>query len=123
MLNQLGLEPVRHRQRETRTAPILLGPEFHAGMRVWRLLVDGGVGSPERTMTTPPVCFFAQPYSCLLWSNASGNARGGYFLRPGLRSGVWWRLDFSPEVRGRVQEQVYSHDDLSINTLEFLQWW
>ena len=118
MLNQLGLPPVQvTAQGATRKR---IGPEFHADMRFWRLLVDGGLGSPSRLLTAPLVCFFDQPYSCLLWSDASGDAMGGYFLHAEFRSGVWWRFDFSPEVRERFRQQAQGRDDLSINMLELL---
>ena len=45
---------------------------------------------------------------------------GGYFLHAEFRSGVWWRFEFSQDVRERFRQQAEVRDDLSINTLELL---
>ena len=48
------------------------------------------------------------------WSDASGDAIGGYCLE----SGCWWRYYFDENVRARVRPKVFGRDDLSINLLE-----
>ena len=41
-------------------------------------------------------------------------------MQVGARTGVWWRYDFSMEVRARFRDKVSGRDDLSINVLELL---
>ena len=50
----------------------------------------------------------------MLWSDASGDAMGGY----NLDSGAWWGVDFDEDVRNRLHQKVEERDDLSINVLE-----
>ena len=45
---------------------------------------------------------------------------GGWFLQVGASTGVWWRYDFSAQVRSRFREKISGRDDLSINVLELL---
>ena len=93
---------------------IHLSPEFHADASFWRLLVKGGLGSPAGRLSAPLYRSFMQPPTFTLWSDASGDAMGGYFLGPGPGSGVWWRFEFGDDVRARL----WNH--LSINVLELL---
>ena len=87
MLNQVGLPPARawsakYHPSHTRAAPsprIHLGPEFHADASFWRLLVAGGLGSPAGRLSAPLYRSFLQPPAFTLWSDASGDAMGGYF--------------------------------------------
>lgn len=122
MLNQLGLAPVESKKFKSELASrqVRLGAEFHADVAFWRLLVDGGLGSPIGKLTAPLIWSFSQPPACTLWSDASGDAMGGWFLRTGDSEGVWWRFDFSVEVRARFRTRVCGRDDLSINVLELL---
>ena len=98
MLNQVGLHPARtwsanHHAPHTRAASsprIRLGPEFHADVSFWRLLVTGGLGSPAGRLSTPLYRSFLQPPTFTLWSDASGDAMGGYVSGPEPGSGVWW---------------------------------
>ena len=96
MLNQVGLRPARawsakYHASHTRAASsprIHLGPEFHADASFWRLLVERGLGSPAGRLTAPMYRSFMQPPTFTLWSDASGDATGGYFFGPELGSGV-----------------------------------
>ena len=93
VLNQVGLPPARawsanYRAWRTRAASsprIHLGPEFHADASFWRLLVEGGLGSPTGRRSAPVYRSFLQPPTFPLWSDASGDATGGYFFGPRAR--------------------------------------
>ena len=90
MLNQVGLPPARawsakYHASHTRAASsprIHLGPEFHADASFWRLLVEGGLGSPAGRLSVPLYRSFLHPPTFTLWSDASGDAMGGYFFGP-----------------------------------------
>ena len=128
MLNLVGLPPARawsakYHASHTRAASsprIHLGPEFHADASFWRLLVEGGLGSPAGRLSAPLYRSFMQPPTFTLWSDASGDAMGGYFLGPGPGSSVWWRFEFGDDVRARLRATVKDWNDLSINVLELL---
>ena len=128
MLNQVGLPPAgawsaKYHESHTRAASsprIHLGPEFHADASFWRLLVEGGLGSPAGRLSAPLYRSFLQPPTFTLWSDASGDAMGGYFLGPEPGSGVWWRFEFDDDVRARLRATVRDWNDLSINVLELL---
>ena len=66
----------------------------------------------------PPLfcCFFLQPPSRILISDASGNGKGGFYPE----SGWWWRIDFTAGIRTRLHKRVCSRDDLSMNVFELL---
>lgn len=131
MLNQLGLPPSQRWQdkwqgklatsrgaRESAggRGPIWLGPEFHADVEFWRLIVAWGMRSPAGTLEAPLYSLYPQRPSYTLWSDASGDALGGYCLE----SGLWWRLDLNANVRARLRSCKKHRDDLSINLLELL---
>ena len=59
---------------------------------------------------------YLQPHVRKLWSDASGDATGGYCLE----SGCWWRYDFDENVRACVRPKVFGGDDVSIILLELL---
>ena len=61
-------------------------------------------------------CFFLQPPSRILISDASENSKGGFCLE----SGWWWRIDFTAGIRTRIRKRVCSRDDLSMNVFELL---
>ena len=90
MLNQAGPPPARawsakYHASHTRAAPsprIHLGPEFHADASFWRLLVEGGLGSPAGRLSARLYRSFLQTFT--LWSDASGDAMG-YFFGPRAR--------------------------------------
>ena len=93
MPNQVGLPPVRtwsvkYHASHTRAASspgIRLGPEFHADVSFWRLLVTGGLGSQAGRRSAPLYRIFSQPPTFTLWSDASGDPMGGYFFGPRAR--------------------------------------
>ena len=85
---------------------IHLGPEFHADALFWRLLVEGGAGSPAGRLSASLYCSLLQPPTFTLWSDASGDAMGGYFLGPEPGSGVWWRFEYDDDVRARLRATV-----------------
>ena len=58
-------------------------PEFHADVEFWRLLLEGALGSPVGTLHASLYSFCSQPYSRTLWSDASGDAMGGYCSESG----------------------------------------
>ena len=128
MLNQVGLPPARawsakYHASHTRAASsprIHLGPEFQADASFWRLVVEAGLGSPAGRLSAPLYRSFLQPPTFILWSDASGDAMGGYFLGPERGSGVWWRFEFGDDVRARLRATVKDWNDLSINVLELL---
>lgn len=57
------------------------------------------------------LCYFLQPPSQTLISDASGDNMGGYYLESGLR----WRIDFTYDMRLRLRTRVHRRDDLSMN--------
>ena len=116
MLNTVGLPP---KPVWGRSKPIIrLGPEFHADVQFWKMLLSGGAQSRVH-FTIPLYRFVPQPPAYLLWSDACGSAFGGYFCIPEKEEGVWARYDLTPAERARFQqERAESHDDLSINVLE-----
>ena len=93
MLHQVGLPPVRtwsakYHASHTRAASsprIRLGPEFHADVSFWRLLVTGGLGSPAGRFFAPLYRSFLHPPTFTWWSDASGDAMGGYVFGPRAR--------------------------------------
>ena len=93
MLNQVGLPPVcawsakchAPHTRAASTPRIRLGPVLHADASFWRLLVTGGLGSPAGRLSAPLYRSFWQPPTFTLWSDASGDAMGGYVFGPRAR--------------------------------------
>ena len=69
VLNHLGLSPSRawsenfhvSQMRTTSSSRIRLGPEFHADVSFWRLLVTGGLGSPLDRFPVPLYGSYMQP--------------------------------------------------------------
>ena len=82
--------------------------------------MEGGLRSPAGRLSAPLYRIFLQPPTFTLWSDASGDATGGYFLGPEPGSGVWWRLEFDDGVRARLRATVRDWNHLSINVLELL---
>lgn len=70
----------------------------------------------DRGLSSPLHSFVLQPHSLTLVSDASGDAIGGYCLE----TGAWWRFDLNADERARVQNNVHTLNDLSINVLELL---
>ena len=131
MLNQLGLPPSQRWQHKWRSkvaasrgvqasarrrGGIWLGPEFHADVEFWRLIVAWGMRSSAGTLEAPLYSLYPQRPLCTLWSDASGDALGRYCLE----SGLWWRLDLDANVRARLRSCKKYRDDLSMNLLELL---
>ena len=93
MLNQVGLSPVRawstrfyaSHTRAASSPRIYLGPEFHADVSFWRLLVQRKLGSPAGRLSAPLHRSYMQPPTFTLWSDASGDAMGGYLFGPRAR--------------------------------------
>ena len=113
MLNQLGLPPVKRWQeklgggslRSRRAGRLALGPEFHADVGFWRLMMSDEIARLGSHLS-----------SRTLVSDASGTAVGGHCLE----TGTWWRLDLNRNAKSRLSEHVKRHNDLSINVLELL---
>lgn len=61
-------------------------------------MTDGGLGPSSTVSSASLIRSLSQPYSGILWSDASGEAMGGYILGPGLETGVWGWFDFDQEV-------------------------
>jgi len=122
MLLLLGLAPEESHKfgKGSGARQITLGVEFHADLAFWRMLIEGELGSARGKFCAPLIRSFPQPPAYMLWSDASGDAMGGWFLEHGADSGIWWRYDFSTEVRSRFREKIHGRDDLSINVLELL---
>ena len=123
LLNQLGMQPIQANRFASGSGarPIRSGPDFQADVDFWRLTVDGSLRSPTSCLSAPLIWSCPQPPTCTLWSDASGNAMGGWFRQVGSKEGVWWRYAFSPDVRARFRETaVEGNDELSINVLELL---
>ena len=97
-----------------------MGPEFHADASFWRLLVEGGLGSPTGRLSAPLYRSFLQPPTFTFEVRRLGRCHGGYFLGPEPGSGVWWRFEFDDDVRARLRATVGDWNDLSINVLELL---
>ena len=131
MLNQLGLPPYQRWQDKCQSklaasrgarasaggrGRIWLGPEFHADVEFWRLIVTWGMRSSAGTLEATLYSLYPQRPSHTLWSGASGDALGRYCLE----SGLWWRLDLDANVRARLRSCNKHQDDLSINLLELL---
>ena len=122
MLNQVGLAPVRAwsekfhgpHARPASSSRIRLGPDFHAEVSFWRLLVEGGLGSVAGRLSAPLCRSYSQPPAFTLWSDASGDAMRDYFLGPVPGVGVWWRVEFNADVRARLCEKVGGWNDLSM---------
>ena len=128
IINQLGISPVRPwdeqfgvsgagKGRRKLRACVHLGPEFHDDISFWRMVVQRAL-RPEGggRLSAPLLSLCLQPHVRTLWSDASGDAMGGYCLE----SGCWWRYDYDENVRSRVRPKVFGRDDLSINLLELL---
>ena len=122
IINQLGMFPVRPwdkrfgvadvgKERRKLRACVRLGPEFHAYISFWRMVVQRALG-PEAQLLS----LYLQPQVRTLWSDARGDAMGRYCLE----SGCWWPYDFDENLRARVRPKVFGRDDLSINLLELL---
>lgn len=80
----------------------------------------GRAGLSDNLKIDPPHSFFCATALCLLCSDTSYNAIGGYFLQPGFYSDVWWQFDLCVEAGKRFCGRVNRRDDWSINILEFL---
>ena len=121
MLNMLGLPPVKRwqekfgggGQRSRRPGRLPLGPEFHADIGFWKLMVSEELALP---LSSPLYTRFLQRHSRTLVSDASGPAVGGYCLE----TGAWWRFDVDQDAKSRLSQRVKDHNDLSINVLELL---
>ena len=115
LLNTVGLtpKPVWGKSKPS----IRLGPEFHADVHFWMLLLSGGASS-RALFTTPLYRFVPQIPAFRLWSDACGSAFGGYFCVPANGEGLWARYDLTPAERARFQERAEDHDDISINLLD-----
>ena len=124
ILNQLGLPPVKRWQeklggsspRSRRGGRLALGPEFHADVGFWRLMMSEEFARLGCHLSSPLHTFFLRRRLRTLVSNASGTAVGGYCLE----TGAWWRFDLDRNAKSRLSEHVHGHDDLSINVLELL---
>ena len=100
---------------------INLGPEFHADASFWRLLVEGGLGSPAGRLSAPLYRTFLQPPTFTLCSDASGDPMGGYFFgAPSPGPACDDVFEFDDDVRARLRATVRDWNDLSINVLELL---
>ena len=121
MLNRLALPPIKIWQKKilpsrvSQHGRLQPTPEFHADVELWRLMFEGALGPPLGTLQAPLYSFCSQSCSPALWSNASGNAMGGYCSESGA-----WRVDFDEDMRNRLHQEVEARDDLSINVLELL---
>ena len=130
MLNQVGLPPAlawsaKYHASHTRAASsprIHLGPEFHDDASFWRLLVEGGLGSPAGRLSAPLYRSVLQPTTFTLRSDASGDAMGGFVLGPEPGFRVWWSFEFDDNVRARLRATVRDWNVLSINVLELWVW-
>ena len=128
MVNNVDVHPIRawsatfHVARKSaQSSPrICLGPEFHADVSFWRLLVAGGLGSPTGRFYTPLYRSYTQPPAFFLWSDASGNAMEGFCVRPEPGLGVWMRFDFDDDVHERLRATIRDWNDLSVNVVELL---
>ena len=97
MLYQLGLPPVTRyqeklggsRPRSRRRGRLALGPEFHAGVGFWRLMMSEEFARLGSHLSSPIDTFFLQRRSRTIVTDASGTAVGGYCLE----TGAWWRFD------------------------------
>ena len=113
VLNQLGLPPVKRWQeklgggslRSRRAGRLALGPEFHADVGCWRLMMSDEIARLGSHLS-----------SRTLVSDASGKAVGGYCLE----TGAWWRFDLDGNAKSRLSEHVKGQNDFSINVLELL---
>ena len=128
IINQLGMSPVRSwderfgvsgvgKRRRKLRACVRLDPEFHDDISFWRMVVQRAL-RPEGggRLSAPFLSLYFRPHVRTLWSDASGDAMGGYCLE----SGCWCRYDFDENVQTRVRPNVFGRDDLSINLLELL---
>ena len=113
MPNQLGLPPVKRWQeklggsnpRSRRAGRLTHGPEFHADVGCWRLMMSDEIARLGSHLS-----------SRTLVSDASGKAVGGYCLE----TGAWWRFDLDGNAKSRLSEHVKGQNDFSINVLELL---
>ena len=91
MPNQLGLPPVKRWQeklggsnpRSRRAGRLTHGPEFHADVGFWRLMMSKEFARLGTHLSSPLHTFFLQHRSRTLVSDASGTAVGGYCLETG----------------------------------------
>ena len=121
VLNQLGLPPVKRWQeklggsspRSRRAGRLALGPEFHADVGFWRLMMREEFARLGGHLSSPLHTLFLQHRSRTFVSDASGTAVGGYYLE----ARAWWRFDLDRNAMCRLSEHVQGHDDLSINVL------
>ena len=116
MLNTVGLppKPVWGRSKPT----IRLGPEFHADVHFWKMLLSGGAQSRVR-FTIPLYRFVPQTPALCGLMHVVGHSEGIFASRR-QRKVSWARYDLTPAERaGFQQERAESHDDLSSNVLEF----
>ena len=88
--------------------------EFHADVSFWRFVGGGRVRFSRALFSAPLYRSYMQPPAFTLWSDASGDAMGGYFLGPEPGSGVWWRVGLDADVRTRLRTTVKGWNDLSM---------
>ena len=127
MLNHVGLPPVRawgakfhtSHSRAASYPRIQSGHEFHTDMSFSRLLVAGGLCSSTGCFSAPLYRRYSQPPAFTLWSDASGDAMGGYFWGPSPGSVYGGALDSTPRC-ARLRTTVKGWNDRSTNVLELL---
>lgn len=126
ILNQLGVgslaqmangsEGISFRRMQNH-GTVTLTREFHDDLAFWGMIVEMSHKTAATTiLETPLFCYFLQPPSRTLVSDASGDSMGGYCLETGL----WWRIDFPDDIRLRLRTHVCGRDDLSMNVFELL---
>ena len=90
LLDQVSLPPVRawsakffaSHARTASSPPIHLGPEFHADVSFWGLLVAGRLVSQTGRLTAPLYRSYMKTLAFTLWSDASNDAIGDSFGTP-----------------------------------------
>ena len=95
IINQLGMSPVRPwnerfgisgvgKGRRTLRTCVRLGLEFHDDISFWRMVMQRALGPGGGGQAVCPLLsLYLQPHVRTLWSNASGDAMGGYCLESG----------------------------------------
>lgn len=94
---------------------VSLGPEFRSDVWICHIMVEGAFGADKKGWSRCRCSVCLQPHCRTLWSDASGDAMGGYCC---LETGKY--MDLPIDVRQMLRTRVLGKDDLSINLLAFL---
>ena len=98
---------------------VVLGPEFHGDLKLWRLFVAEGLHVRRDSLSATMCHLLERPARCTLFSDASETAIGGFCLE----TGVYWRYELEPAEQSRFcgwSKAIAGENDISINVFALL---